>query len=60
VAFDIAGKNKADISSFVMAIFECIDIINRRSEFEENRKNPLKKVTPAILANAEDEKIDEG
>lgn len=59
VAFDIAGKNKADIASFMTAIFECIDIINRRQEFEENRKNPLKKVAPSILANAEDEKIDE-
>ena len=59
VAFDIAGKNKADVSSFMAAVFECIDIINRRQEFEENRKNPIKKVSPAILANAEDEKIDE-
>jgi 4-hydroxythreonine-4-phosphate dehydrogenase len=59
VAFDIAGKNQADTSSFITAIFECIDIINRRYEFEENRKNPLKKVTPAILANAVDERIDE-
>ena len=60
VAFDIAGKDKADNSSFLAAIFECIDIINRRATYEENRQNPLKKVTPAILANAEDEKIDEG
>jgi 4-hydroxythreonine-4-phosphate dehydrogenase len=60
VAFDIAGKDKADTSSFVTAVFECIDIINRREEYEENRKNPLKKVTPAILANAKDEIIDEG
>jgi 4-hydroxythreonine-4-phosphate dehydrogenase len=59
VAFDIAGKDKADTSSFIAAIFECVDIINRRKEYEENRKNPLKKVTPAILANAVDEKIDE-
>jgi 4-hydroxythreonine-4-phosphate dehydrogenase len=59
VAFDIAGKDKADTTSFVTAIFECIDIINRRYEYEENRKNPLRKMTPAILANAEDEKIDE-
>ncbi|HYC41033.1 MAG TPA: 4-hydroxythreonine-4-phosphate dehydrogenase PdxA, partial [Chitinophagaceae bacterium] len=58
-AFDIAGKNKADTSSFLAAVFECIDIIARRTQFDENRKNPLKKVTPAILANAEDEKIDE-
>lgn len=59
VAFDIAGKGKADISSFVTALFDCIDIINQRKEYEENRKNPLKKITPAILANAVDEKIDE-
>jgi len=59
VAFDIAGKNIADISSFMTAVFECIEIINRRNEFEENRKNPLHKMTPAILANAEDERIDE-
>lgn len=59
VAFDIAGKGKADASSFVTAIFECIDIINRRQEYEENRRNPLKKVAPSILANAVDERIDE-
>ncbi len=59
VAFDIAGKGKADISSFVTAVFDCIAIINQRKEYEENRKNPLKKVTPAILANAVDERIDE-
>jgi 4-hydroxythreonine-4-phosphate dehydrogenase len=60
VAFDIAGKDKADTSSFVTALFECINIINRRREYEENRKNPLKKMTPSVLANAKDEIIDEG
>jgi hypothetical protein len=59
VAFDIAGKNQADTSSFITSVFECIDIINRRAEFDENRKNPLKKVTTAFLANAVDERIDE-
>ncbi|HYM93468.1 MAG TPA: 4-hydroxythreonine-4-phosphate dehydrogenase PdxA, partial [Chitinophagaceae bacterium] len=58
--FDIAGKDKADTSSFTTAVFECIDIINRRKNYEEYRKNPLKKITPAILANIEDERIDEG
>jgi 4-hydroxythreonine-4-phosphate dehydrogenase len=57
-AFDIAGKNKADESSFLAAIFECIDIIRQRQEYEENRKNPLRKVTSEILANVEDERID--
>jgi 4-hydroxythreonine-4-phosphate dehydrogenase len=59
VAFDIAGKDKADTSSFVTAVFECIDIINRRAGYEESRKNPMKKMTPAILANAKDESIDD-
>jgi 4-hydroxythreonine-4-phosphate dehydrogenase len=58
-AFDIAGKNKADVSSFLAAIFECIDIINRRNNFEQSRKNPLRKMTSEVLANAEDEKIEE-
>ena len=58
-AFDIAGKNKADASSFLAAVFECIDIINRRSAFDEARKNPLRKMTSEVLANAEDEKIEE-
>jgi 4-phospho-D-threonate 3-dehydrogenase / 4-phospho-D-erythronate 3-dehydrogenase len=59
VAFDIAGQDKADNSSFMTALFECIDIINRRNGFLENRKNPLRKMTPAILANAKDEIIEE-
>ncbi|MDP9231079.1 MAG: 4-hydroxythreonine-4-phosphate dehydrogenase PdxA [Bacteroidota bacterium] len=59
VAFDIAGKNKADASSFTSAIFECIDIINRRKEYEENRRNPLKKISAIVVANAVDEKIEE-
>ncbi|HOZ69418.1 MAG TPA: 4-hydroxythreonine-4-phosphate dehydrogenase PdxA [Chitinophagaceae bacterium] len=59
VAFDIAGKDKADPSSFMTAIFECIDIINRRNGYHESRKNPLRKMTPSILANAKDEIIEE-
>jgi 4-hydroxythreonine-4-phosphate dehydrogenase len=59
VAFDIAGKDKADNSSFLTAVFECIDIINQRNGYEDNRKNPMRKMTPAILANAKDEIIEE-
>jgi 4-hydroxythreonine-4-phosphate dehydrogenase len=58
-AFDIAGKNKADASSFLAATFECIDIIRRRHEYEEARKNPLRKMTAEVLANVEDERIEE-
>ncbi len=54
-AFDIAGKNKANESSLRTALFECINIINSRKEFAENRKNPLRKMVPSHLANAEDE-----
>jgi 4-hydroxythreonine-4-phosphate dehydrogenase len=60
VAFDIAGKNKADTSSFIASIFECIDIINRRNGYIEYRKNPLRKMTQTIMANAKDEIIEEG
>ncbi|HYF31914.1 MAG TPA: 4-hydroxythreonine-4-phosphate dehydrogenase PdxA [Chitinophagaceae bacterium] len=58
-AFDIAGKNKADNSSFLKAIYTCLDIIRHRHTYEENHKNPLKKMTAVVLANAEDEKIEE-
>ncbi|HEY8690656.1 MAG TPA: 4-hydroxythreonine-4-phosphate dehydrogenase PdxA [Chitinophagaceae bacterium] len=56
-AFDIAGKNQADEGSFRAAIFTCIDIINSRKTYDENRKNPLKKVSASFVANAVDEKI---
>ncbi len=57
VAFDIAGKGKADESSFRAAIFKCIDIFNNIHEFENQHKNPLKKMSAAVVANAVDEKI---
>jgi 4-hydroxythreonine-4-phosphate dehydrogenase len=58
-AFDIAGTNKADASSFINAIFQCIDIYRSRVEYAENHKNPLKKITAEIMANVEDESIQE-
>jgi 4-hydroxythreonine-4-phosphate dehydrogenase len=58
-AFDIAGKNLADVTSFMTAVFECVDIINRRAEYEERNRNPLRKITGEILKNVEDERIDE-
>lgn len=59
VAFDIAGKNKADHSSFMCSVFECIDILNRRSGYADSRKNPMRKMTTAMFANAKDEAIEE-
>ncbi len=42
-AFDIAGKNLADPSSFRQAIFTCLEVIEQRARYAENTKNPLKK-----------------
>ncbi len=58
-AFDIAGKNKADATSFITAVFECVDIINRRNEYDDRNKNPLRKITAEVLKNVEDERIDD-
>jgi 4-hydroxythreonine-4-phosphate dehydrogenase len=57
VAFDIAGKGKADEASFREAIFKAVDIINNRKEHEQQYKNPLKKISAGMLARAVDEKI---
>lgn len=56
-AFDIAGKGIADESSFIAATFECIDIIKRRAFYEENRKNPLRRISARVFANVVDERI---
>ena len=60
VAFDIAGKDKADPTSFITALFECVDIGTRRKEYDENRKNPVRKITSEAFARMEDEEIKEG
>jgi 4-phospho-D-threonate 3-dehydrogenase / 4-phospho-D-erythronate 3-dehydrogenase len=59
VAFDIAGKAKADEASFREAIFKCVDIINSRKEFENQTKDPLKKISAGMLARAVDQRISE-
>lgn len=58
-AFDIAGKDKADPSSFRAAIFTCIDILNNQRRYEENRKNPINRMSANVVAAAVDEKISE-
>ena len=57
VAFDIAGKGTADNSSFLAATFMAIDIIRQRLGYADARKDPLKKLSSRILANAVDEKV---
>jgi 4-hydroxythreonine-4-phosphate dehydrogenase len=59
VAFDISGKNKADESSFRQAIFTCVDIINERRGYTDNRKNKLRRMSAGVVARAIDEKITE-
>jgi 4-hydroxythreonine-4-phosphate dehydrogenase len=58
-AFDIAGKGKADHASFLAATFECIDILNRRMGYADRNRNPLRKISARMLANAVDERIEE-
>ncbi len=58
-AFDIAGKGKADNSSFLAAAFECIEIIRKRFGYADMRRNPLKKISARLMANSVDEKIEE-
>ena len=56
-AFDIAGKNKADSSSFTAALFECVRIIYARKGYTDMRLNPLKKISARMFANAVDERL---
>lgn len=42
-AFNIAGKNLADPSSFREAVYSCIDLINQRAEYAANTANPMRR-----------------
>lgn len=44
-AFEIAGKNIANINSFKEAVFKGIEIYQTRREFKKLTKNPLKRTT---------------
>jgi 4-hydroxythreonine-4-phosphate dehydrogenase len=58
-AFDIAGKDKADESSFREAIFVALDIYAKRTGYQDAHRNPLRKMSAAVLRNAVDEEISE-
>jgi 4-hydroxythreonine-4-phosphate dehydrogenase len=47
-AYDIAGKGKADESSFKEAVFMAIQIFKNREEYSEISKNPLKKAPKRV------------
>jgi len=49
-AFDIAGKNQADPSSFLQAVYTAIDIYKNRMSYLKMNKNPLP-VQPASREN---------
>jgi len=58
-AFDIAGKNIADASSFRAAVFAAVEIFDTRMELADMKKNPLRKISAKVLANVVDEKIED-
>ena len=58
-AFDIAGKGIANEDSFRAAIYTCIDILDHRFEYAENRSHPMGKMGAAVIARGVDEKITE-
>ena len=58
-AFDIAGRDKADASSFLVSIFEAIDIFRNRQGYKDARANPMRKMSARFLANSVDEKLAE-
>lgn len=58
-AFDIAGKNKADESSMREAMFTAKDILRKKFDYADSRKNPLRKMSHMVLRGAEDEKIEQ-
>lgn len=43
-AYDIAGKNEANEESFRQSIYMAIDVYRNRINYDEARKNPLKKM----------------
>ncbi len=58
-AFDISGKNRADASSIMSAIFSAQDILKKQQLFDENHKNPMKKLGSSFVAGVVDEKLSE-
>lgn len=54
-ALDIAGKDKADPASFTAAIFGALDILKNQHFYDENRKNPLKRMSDKVVSSGPDE-----
>jgi len=58
-AFDIAGKNIADPSSFREAVFQAIDLLRQRNTYAENTANPIRRGRIEKEKEDESEKIAE-
>ncbi len=58
-AYDIAGKGKANEASLLQAAFAAVDLVKNRARYEDNNKNPLRKMSAVVVANAEDERIED-
>ncbi len=56
-AYEIAGKNMADPSSFRKALFMAVDIVRKRKDYLEMHSNPLNKNLAAKLPQEEDEAL---
>jgi 4-hydroxythreonine-4-phosphate dehydrogenase len=54
-ALDIAGKDKADPASFTAAIFGALDILKNQHFYDDNRKNPLKRMSDKVVSSSPDE-----
>mgnify|MGYP001416572723 CR=1 FL=1 len=58
-AFDIAGKNEADPSSFLKAMFTAIDIARLRKEFSALAANSIVRKSKQFIEGQEDEIIED-
>lgn len=54
-AYDIAGKNEADPSSFRAALFLAIDLARNRKAYAEAHANPMRRSKSKVLLEGEDE-----
>ncbi|RME96966.1 MAG: 4-hydroxythreonine-4-phosphate dehydrogenase PdxA [Bacteroidetes bacterium] len=58
-AYDLAGKNQADPSSFRQALFSAIDIVRNRADYLEMNENPLRFSQKAAASDEQEEIIPE-
>ncbi|HMS52053.1 MAG TPA: 4-hydroxythreonine-4-phosphate dehydrogenase PdxA, partial [Chitinophagales bacterium] len=56
-AYDIAGRNLANESSFRKAVFQAIDIYYNRLNYKDMYANPLQRASSALIAQFADETI---